>query len=546
MVAGGRYRLLRAASGLGTDRIVVTLLLLLSGWMAAIPGPRAAEAAPPVAEACFPLTDARAKPGKVRLTWPHQDGTIRYDIHRSAASNPTSFAKIDETTSTVSKYLDKTVANKVAYLYLVEAVFPEDRCFSEVRSAYPTRSRRPPNVDPIIYSVPIPEGTMEVIYNYDVNATDPNGDSVSFSLTQGPAGMTVDPATGLIGWTPATAGNFEATVEVGDGRGGSATQTFTVSVTELPTEPVPVPVPDAVGLSQAEAEAEIVAAGLGVGVVSTANSNTVPAGDVISQQPAAGTEITQGTGVDLVVSLGPAMSVGITGEVLENDAEKAAFCGTETVLGIVMDVIEKKSCASVAGNYEFDLSADEDGNTFVVYDNAALTGEIVKSNTKGEKISFKNSGSGDFDNVGVDRVASACANDRDGAIIFGGGLARLEGDKYGWVFIKDLYRDQVNKKPYCTGDSCAQKEGAKGYGFEGATKQVFPRSKWVQFYRYRRPNGQDGGVFVLKKQIARNKAPKCKIIINADADDIGNGLDVFGLIKVRTCNKSGSNCKDLP
>ncbi len=234
------------------------------------------------------------------------------------------------------------------------------------------------------------------------------------------------------------------------------------------------------------------------------------------------------------------------GEVLENDAEKAAFCGTETVLGVVMDVIEKTSCAKAKGNYDFDLSADEYGDTYVEYDNAALVGKIVKSNTKGEQIVFTNSGSGDFDNIGVDKVSSKCANDRDGAIIFGGGLATLERDKYDWVFIKDLYRDKVKKKQTCRkGDSCAKTEGVKGYGLEGATKQGFPRAKWIQFYRYARPNGQDGGVFVLKKQIAPSKAPKCKIIIDAKADDIGNGLDVYGTIKVRTCNKSGSNCKDI-
>ena len=40
-----------------------------------------------------------------------------------------------------------------------------------------------------------------------------------------------------------------------------------------------------VGLSQADAEAAIVAANLTVGTVTTQNSATVPAGDVISQDP---------------------------------------------------------------------------------------------------------------------------------------------------------------------------------------------------------------------------------------------------------------------
>ncbi len=42
-----------------------------------------------------------------------------------------------------------------------------------------------------------------------------------------------------------------------------------------------------------------------VGTVSTANSDTVPAGNVISQNPTGGSAVTTGTAVDLVVSLGP-------------------------------------------------------------------------------------------------------------------------------------------------------------------------------------------------------------------------------------------------
>jgi beta-lactam-binding protein with PASTA domain len=64
------------------------------------------------------------------------------------------------------------------------------------------------------------------------------------------------------------------------------------------------PVPDVVGMTQAAAEAAIVAAGMTVGAVTTENSDTVAAGDVISQNPTAGTPVPPGTTVDLVVSLG--------------------------------------------------------------------------------------------------------------------------------------------------------------------------------------------------------------------------------------------------
>jgi beta-lactam-binding protein with PASTA domain len=64
-------------------------------------------------------------------------------------------------------------------------------------------------------------------------------------------------------------------------------------------------VPSVVGLSQANATAAIVAADLVVGTVTMASSNTVPAGNVISQTPAAGSSVNEGSTVNLTVSTGP-------------------------------------------------------------------------------------------------------------------------------------------------------------------------------------------------------------------------------------------------
>jgi serine/threonine-protein kinase len=63
-------------------------------------------------------------------------------------------------------------------------------------------------------------------------------------------------------------------------------------------------------MTQADAEAAIVAAGLVVGTVTTANSATVASGDVISQNPGAGTNAAPGSAVDIEVSLGPAAGGG--------------------------------------------------------------------------------------------------------------------------------------------------------------------------------------------------------------------------------------------
>jgi lysophospholipase L1-like esterase len=85
-----------------------------------------------------------------------------------------------------------------------------------------------------------------------------------------------------------------------------------------------VTVPDVRGQSQAVAEAAITAAGLTVGTVSHSYSMTVPAGDVISQNPSALSSAPLGTPVDIVVSDGMYPDVTIRGYILEPDAATAA------------------------------------------------------------------------------------------------------------------------------------------------------------------------------------------------------------------------------
>ena len=65
-------------------------------------------------------------------------------------------------------------------------------------------------------------------------------------------------------------------------------------------------VPDVINFNQTAAGAAISEAALTVGNIDMGNSGTVPAGSVISQNPASGTTVPPGTAVNLVVSLGPA------------------------------------------------------------------------------------------------------------------------------------------------------------------------------------------------------------------------------------------------
>ncbi len=89
-----------------------------------------------------------------------------------------------------------------------------------------------PNAVPVITSTPTGPAVVGVAYQYPVRAQDADGDPISFSLTAGPAGMAVNPATGLLTWTPAAnqVGSQHVAVTAGDGRGGATTQSFDLTV----------------------------------------------------------------------------------------------------------------------------------------------------------------------------------------------------------------------------------------------------------------------------------------------------------------------------
>jgi uncharacterized repeat protein (TIGR03803 family) len=69
-----------------------------------------------------------------------------------------------------------------------------------------------------------------------------------------------------------------------------------------------VAVPEVVGVTQASATTAITGAGLVVGTVTAQSSSTVPSGEVISEVPSAGTNVTSGSPVNLTLSSGLATS----------------------------------------------------------------------------------------------------------------------------------------------------------------------------------------------------------------------------------------------
>ena len=99
------------------------------------------------------------------------------------------------------------------------------------------------NAEPAITSAPVTAVEVGALYTCDVNATDPDvGDTLTYSLTAKPAGMTIEPDTGLIQWTPEDAhvGTNDIVVEVVDSSDipASDTQSFTITVNPASLPPI--------------------------------------------------------------------------------------------------------------------------------------------------------------------------------------------------------------------------------------------------------------------------------------------------------------------
>lgn len=95
--------------------------------------------------------------------------------------------------------------------------------------------------------------------------------------------------------------------------------------------------PDVVGMTQANAQTAIVGAGMTVGTVTENYSDTAPVGDVISQQPPAGTPICPGDVMDIVISKGPKPAPAAAPPVAQTQAATGVGSDTATLNGKIID-----------------------------------------------------------------------------------------------------------------------------------------------------------------------------------------------------------------
>lgn len=206
----------------------------------ATPGPRQTGAAPPVVQdlAC------RGKNDKVDLTFTPAPGAA---FHRVYRSDPGSAAvAVGETVGGVFAQFGLQIGTR--YEFSIESVGPGGAASARSAVCAVTASDRvtgPANQPPTITSQPLTSALEDHVYYFSVLATDPEGGVVTYSLQQAPAGMSIDPESGYVQWTPGTSQIGPQAVEVRarDPQGAYDTQAFAVDVVDFDEPPTITSVP---------------------------------------------------------------------------------------------------------------------------------------------------------------------------------------------------------------------------------------------------------------------------------------------------------------
>lgn len=169
-----------------------------------------------------------------------------------------------------------------------------------------------------------------VSFNNTGSCTNPGagGVQVEYFVDDVPRGVSINQAGQFPLTVPVTAGSHTLRAEATLLATSQKVQAQkTIQVTEKD------PVPNVAGLTQAAAATAITGAGMTLGTVTQQFHGTIPAGQVISQNPAAGTLAVPGTAVSIVVSNGLSSVPAVVG--LTEAAATAQITAASLAVGVV-------------------------------------------------------------------------------------------------------------------------------------------------------------------------------------------------------------------
>jgi beta-lactam-binding protein with PASTA domain len=168
-------------------------------------------------------------------------------------------------------------------------------------------------------------------------------------LTQAAATTTITGAKLVVGTVTQQISSTVATGKIigQDPTGGSSVTEGSAVKLMISSGPEVVVVPNVEGVTQSAATATITNAKFLMGTLTQQTSNTVAAGNVISQDPASGSSVAEGSPVNLVISSGPRMVAVPNAEGLTQDDATTALTGAKLKVG---NITQQTSDTVVTGN----------------------------------------------------------------------------------------------------------------------------------------------------------------------------------------------------
>lgn len=205
-----------------------------------------------------PAHEAGNQSLQATLHWEEAVGATAYDIYLGTASPP---SNMSTTTAAIYDPPGDFVLD-TSYYWRVEA---RNACNPSTPIVGPEWQFHTTQA-PLITSTPPP--MVNRTYHYDVEATDADGDALTFSLTNAPEGMRIETVTGQITWTadPTQTGTFEPSVTASDGKGGvSDPQPIPLTVAADMFTTMTVGFLEGVNLRDGDTEQDATVLSLGVG-----------------------------------------------------------------------------------------------------------------------------------------------------------------------------------------------------------------------------------------------------------------------------------------
>ncbi|MBE1494647.1 hypothetical protein H4696_001747 [Amycolatopsis lexingtonensis] len=182
--------------------------------------------------------------------WSHIDTketttTTAYDklVVQVGTDTLASYSNLDKNTGyvqrtvDVSRYLGQTVTLKVTG---TEDSSLATNFLLDDFSLTTTGSQNPQS--PVVTSPGAQSGAVGQAVSLQVQASDPQGDALTWSATGLPAGLTIGASTGKITGTPTTAGTSSVTVTAKDPAGNSGSATFTWTIGSAPADSTRTPI----------------------------------------------------------------------------------------------------------------------------------------------------------------------------------------------------------------------------------------------------------------------------------------------------------------